>query len=566
MIRSPQLKTNHSIKEYEKINIRLFKLIYSFIVIEIIKLNYLINKTLFNIMRKSNALIFSIVLTCIFTIDTKMTAQPDLEWEKSFGGTDHDFGYEIQQTSDGGYIISGRSDSNDGDLQGNNGGFDIWVIKLDFQGNLEWQKNYGGSENESTSTIIQTTDGGYIIGSGSSSIDGDVGGNNGVTDAWVVKLDVDGNIEWEQNYGGTNNESVKSLQQTTDGGFIFAATTTSEDGDVGGNNGIFDFWVVKLGNEGNIEWEQNLGGSGVDAAESIQQTIDGGYIVVGTSTSNNGDVGENNGNDDCWITKLDIEGNIEWGKVYGGSEKEYAYAIQQTPDEGYIIAGGSYSTDGDVGGNNGDVDYWILKLDSFGNLHWEKNYGGSNSDRAEDIKLTSDGGYIVTGWSASDDGDVGGNKGGFDCWVLKLGITGTIDWQKNYGGSNEDYPSFIQQTSDDGYISIVSSNSNDGDLSGNNGDYDIWIFKLSQFSVGVQNTNSTPNFTISPNPSNGEFTVLMDDFTSSVDIEITDIEGHSIYTKNDLSGMLKINSIPRGSYYITVKNSKNSFTKKLIIL
>ncbi|UCH15292.1 MAG: hypothetical protein JSV22_04830, partial [Bacteroidales bacterium] len=227
-----------------------------------------------------------------------------------------------------------------------------------------------------------------------------------------------------------------------------------------------------------IEWQKSLGGSCGDEAHSIKQTSDGGYIVAGLSCSNNGDVSENNGNYDYWIVKLTSTGEIEWQKSHGGNEAEWAYSIQQTSDGGYIVAGVSQSNDGDVSGNHGTYDYWIVKLTSIGVLDWQKSLGGSDEDMAYSIQQTSDGGYIVAGRSESSDGDVSGNHGSSDFWIVKLNPSGEIDWQRTLGGSGDDYANSIQQTTDGGYIVAGGSNSNDGDVSGNHGYGDYWVVKL----------------------------------------------------------------------------------------
>jgi len=235
-------------------------------------------------------------------------------------------------------------------------------------------------------------------------------------------------IEWQQNYGGSSADYAQSIQQTLDGGYIVAGGSSSNNGDVSGNNGGWDYWILKLDGTGNVQWEQNYGGSGYDYAYSIQQTLDGGYIVAGRSSSNDGDVSGNNGGWDYWILKLDGTGNVQWEQNYGGSLDDGAFSIQQTLDGGYIVAGGSESNDGDVSENNGDAaDYWILKLDGTGNVQWEQNYGGSGNDRAYSIQQTLDGGYIVAGYSLSNDGDVSGNNGDYDYWIVKLSDDGNYN-------------------------------------------------------------------------------------------------------------------------------------------
>jgi len=253
-----------------------------------------------------------------------------------------------------------------------------------------------------------------------------VSGNHGHGDAWIVRLDVSGNIQWQKCFGGSKWETASSIQQTTDGGFIFVGSSESNDGDVSGNHGDYDAWVVKIDSAGNLEWQKCLGGSDGDGAFSVQQTITGEFIVAGNSFSNDGDAtfnhfdGNGNHTSDYWIVKLDPAGNIIWQRSLGGSESDYPKSIQQTFDGGFIVAGYSESNDGDVSGNPDGEDYWIVKLSSDGNIEWQKCLGGDYSDIAFSIEPSTDGGFVVAGASDSKDGNVIGNHGFYDFWIVKL--------------------------------------------------------------------------------------------------------------------------------------------------
>ncbi len=185
-----------------------------------------------------------------------------------------------------------------------------------------------------------------------------------------------------------------------------------------------------------IQWQKSLGGSVSEVAQAIQKTNDGGYIIAGFTTSNNGDVSGNHGGGDWWVVKLNATGEIQWQRALGGTSTESAYSIQQTSDGGYIVAGRTHSNDGDVTGNHGDWDCWVVKLTSTGAIEWQKAFGGSSLDEAYSIQQTTDGGYILAGNSMSTDGDVTGNHGYFDIWVVKMNDTGAIQWQKSLGGGN----------------------------------------------------------------------------------------------------------------------------------
>jgi hypothetical protein len=265
---------------------------------------------------------------------------------------------------------------------------------------------------------------------GSPSVDGDVTGNHGLTDFWIVKLDTTGDIQWQKSLGGSGYDRTdydQSICQTADGGYIVAGYSNSNDGDVSGNHGGYDYWIVKLNSNGHVQWQKCLGGSNDDLATSIKQTADGGYIVAGYSNSNHGDVsGNHGGNNDCWVVKLDASGNIQWQKCLGGTYDEVASSVQQTADGGYIVGGHSNSNDGDVNGNHGSFnDAWLVKLNVSGNIQWQKCLGGTYDEGANAVQQTADGGYVAVGLSDSNnDGDVSGNHGyplgTEDYWIVKL--------------------------------------------------------------------------------------------------------------------------------------------------
>jgi hypothetical protein len=327
---------------------------------------------------------------------------------------------------------------------------------------ITWQKFFGGSGADWAYSVQQTSDGGYVVFGETGSNDGDVSGSHGKEDFWVLKLDSTGGIQWQRCLGGSGVESgnlgdfasIASIQQTSEGGYVIVGHTNSNDGDVSGNHGGYDIWVVKLSSTGDIQWQKCLGGSGSEYGHSIQQTADGGYIVAGYTESNDGDVSGNHGKEDFWVLKLDSTGGIQWQKCLGGSGWDMATSVQQTSDGGYIVAGATDSNDGDVSGNHGGYDIWVVKLSSTGDIQWQKCLGGSGNDFATSVQQTSDGGYIVAGATDSND------YYDYDMWVVKLNSTGGIQWQKCFGSDDWDYDiAFsVSQTSDSGYVFVGGMN------------------------------------------------------------------------------------------------------------
>jgi Secretion system C-terminal sorting domain len=467
---------------------------------------------------------------------------PAMQWQKSLGGTGDDEANSILQTSDGGYIVAGKSTSIDGDVTGNHGLSDYWIVKLSSSGSIQWQKSFGGSADDYASSIKQTSDGGYIVAGSSNSVDGDVTGNHGGKDFWVLKLSSTGSLQWEKSLGGSNDEEAQSIQQTPDGGYIVAGYTLSNDGDVSGNNGYKDAWIVKLNDTGGILWQKAVGSPGPEYANSIQLTSDGGYIFAGYNyvlTFHN-----------YWIVKLNDTGGIQWQKSLGGTLDDYANSVQQTSDGGYIVAGAANSYDGDVTGNHGDNDFWIIKLSSLGGIQWQKCYGGSMDDRAYAIQQTIDNGYIVAGYSNSNNGDVSGTHGGaYDYWVIKLSSSGVKQWQKPLGGNDDDQAFSIQQTSDDGYIMAGYSKSIDEDVSGNHGAKDYWIVKLAG-NVSVKSINNSNIISIFPNPASDNISI---NGVGLINIKAYNTLGQLIKEANHADN-ISISEFPAGMYFIKLFN------------
>ncbi len=420
--------------------------------------------------------------------------EPDIEWQKTIGGGDDDVAHAVEQTSDSGYIVAGWTKSIGGDITGNKGLEDFGIVKLSPLGAIEWQRTLGGSEPDLASSIKQTYDGGYIVTGLSRSQNGDVLSRS-IYDQqsfWIVKLTSIGVIEWQKNFGGGMWDYPYSIQQTKDSGYVIAGYTDSFDGDVVGrtryNVDNHDFWVVKITSTGILEWQKSLGGSSEDIAESIQQTSDGGYIVAGHTHSTDFDVTVNKGSSDYWVVKLSSGGVIEWEKTLGGSKYDIAKSICQTSEGGYIVVGTAESTDGDVTGNNSIYVCWIVKLSSTGAIEWQKAYNGNGKygSTSASIQQTPDNGYIIAGNTLSSNSN-GGNQS--DYWILKLSSNGELQWQKKLGGSYDEQAHSIRYTKDGGYIVVGSATSRDGDVTNYKGGViwgDFWVVKLRGKTVNYQ--------------------------------------------------------------------------------
>lgn len=489
---------------------------------------------------------------------------PPIQWQKTLGGSSLDFGKCGRATSDGGYIVTGWSNSYDGDVSGNNGNDDAWVVKLDDEGNLIWQNALGGSLIDGSYSIQETSDGGFVAAGNTGSNDGDVSGFHGLQDFWVLKLDDQGNLVWQHALGGSDYDLAFSVEETSDGGFIVAGESKSIDGDVSGNHGGKDVWVLKLDAQGNLIWQNALGGSDHDVAYSIQETSDGAFIGTGYSRSNDGDVSGNHGGNDVWIFKLDAQGNLIWQNSLGGSEHDVAHSVQETRNGGFIAVGVSESNDGDVSGNHGEQDFWVLKLDRQGNLIWQNSLGGSDDERAYSVQETSNGGFVVAGHTYSNDGDVSGYHGLTDAWVIELDPAGNLSWQRTLGGSSVDQANSIQETSAGVFIVTGRSSSNDGDVSGGHGSVDFWVVKLNS-TVGIQEANAI-GFILAPNPTNGIVHMVLSDAQKG-SITVVDAAGREVL-QQEVDGKditLDLSDEPNGLYIVTVQTAHGKSSHQLVL-
>lgn len=504
-----------------------------------------------------------LLLCSLLLINFCTYSQSTIQWQKTIGGSGYDFGRNILPTSDGGYILATYSYSNDGDILNNHGGSDIIVMKLSSTGTIEWQKSYGGTGSDSANAIRKTSDGGYIIAGSSYSTDGDVTGNHGNNDCWIVKITSTGILEWQKSLGGSSTDEARVALQTSDGGYIMAGNTFSTDGNVTGNHSSnSDYWVVKLNSTGNIIWKKCYGSNSTDYLSSIVQTSDGGYILNGDIQANNGDVTGHHGDFDYWVIKISSTGVLEWQKALGGTGWDSGTSIIQDTDGNYVASGYSSSINGDITGTHGGGDAWVVKLDTTGNIIWQKALGGTNGDFLFYIQQSADGNYLLAGDTDSNNGDATGNHGSLDFWALKLSSSGDVLWHKCMGGSSEETAVSLIEGSDGSYMVSGYSSSADGDLTINHGQRDIWIVNLSN-DLGIEENANNSLFSFYPNPTKDELHLNINPSIINHSYKIYDQLSKVIQTgilKTD-SPTIQIGDLTTGIYFLDIMGTRKKIIK-----
>jgi hypothetical protein len=434
---------------------------------------------------------------------------PHIQWQQTYGSGGPDEPYAVRQTSDGGFIIGGTSYSSYAG-SGNRtapgwGGSDFWIVRTDAAGSNLWDRAYGSMGTEGLSSLEQTTDGGFILAGGSSSLgpSGNKTANSyGLTDFWLVRTDSAGNKLWDVAFGGQRGDAANSVRQTSDGGFVVAGVSTSH---ASGNKtsvswGGADFWVVRLDANGQKLWDQSFGGSQSDTAGVVRETADGGFIVGGyTDSGADGNKSSASfGFSDFWVVRLDGAGNKLWDRSFGGNWSEYLRSLVQTADGGFLLAGQSTSF---PSGNKrsplyGSYDWWVIRVDANGGELWQRSYGGTDYDILLEVNRTADGGFILSG---SSDSRTNGTKtarryGSTDYWLVRINGSGNQLWDQTLGSRGEDTAAGAQQTADGGFIVAGLSYADRGNkTSPTFGNGDFWVVKFQAETPDDCDGDGVPN-------------------------------------------------------------------------
>ncbi len=445
-------------------------------------------------MKKVTKVIYALTLILAFTVDTQCFAQtPAILWSKTYGGSNQDYTQNSVKTSDGGSILAGMQDDS---LYHR----DILVIKSDNLGNIQWQKTFGGSNYDDAYSIIQAIDGGYIFTGATASTNGDVIGNTDSIDGniWVVKINQSGIIQWQKTFGGSSSEGNTFIREAADGSCFVSGTTNSNDGDMSGNHGLGDIFITKISSGGILLWSKCYGGSDYEMATKSIVTSNGGLLLMGYSYSSDGHFPSNQGDMDGCALEINASGDVVWSKTFGTAGFDDLNSAIETPVS-YLL----------VGQKNEAA--WIITVDKSGNFLSEKTFGGSYSDCFFDIVATPQGGYVLSGATMSDDGDVSGNHNipgsDWDSWLVVLDSSLNIKSQKCLGGTSAEMLFSIIKVDND-YLLTGNTYSSDGDINDYHGGGDIWVVRIALIYIPLAIKDVRFNATLEGNLVKNTWTTL----------------------------------------------------------
>jgi hypothetical protein len=443
---------------------------------------------------------FAFALAALAAIFLPSFLQAQITFQRTYGGTGYDAGSEVRQTTDGGYVVAGITSSSGA------GDHDSYLVKTNANGDTLWTRTFGSRLYDQGCSVAPTADGGYIITGVADSI------GAGDYDVYLVKTDAQGDTLWTRTFGGDTCDWGKSVRQTADGGYVIAAETWSFGA------GLTDVYLIRTDGAGDTLWTRTFGGANYEEVYSVQQTADGGYIIAG-STSSFGAGG------DVYLIKTNANGDTQWTRTFGGTASDGGNSVQQTSDGGYIVTGttSSFGTGSDV---------YLIRTNPDGETLWTRTFGGAGSDCGYSVCQTAGGGYIIAGFTTSF------GAGGVDVYLIKTDSSGDTLWTKTFGGADYDMSSSVQQTADGGYI-VTGTTASSG--AGGNDVYLIKTDSLGRVAVTEPKTSPTRASALSlscePNPTSGTTRISLARQASSfkpLTLNICDAQGRIVRSISSL--------------------------------
>ena len=506
------------------------------------------------------------------------------KWNQCYGGTGYDGFQSVKPTTDGGFIAIGSTESNDSLIKPRHSLGEIYVVKTDSDGNQQWYNTYGGNSDDFGYDIVQTPDGGYLFVGGTYSNDGDfTGKNHGLEDMFAIKTDSAGNIQALNLYGGSNSDEAHAITASADGYYYVTGFTSSTDGDVTQSFGDNDFWLLKIDVGCNLIWEQSYGGSNDDIANAVAATSDSGCIIAGSTISNDGEVTGNHYSEDYWVVKVNSSGALQHEQCFGGYYTDFANGVAVTKGGDYMVCGAvsdsaisipGPDTSGNITYSFGGQDFWVLKLNDTLGLVWQQSYGGDSNEVANNIiSDTTDGSSYVIGYTNSISGEITFNAGKTDVWLTRIDSSGNLLWQTCIGDTGNDYGNSVNALSDGDIIAAGTSNSNANYFATNHGNEDGFITRLSSIPSGITTPSLHAEAVVYPNPTSNNLTVQLFNTTAikSIQLQLIDVTGRTVLEGTGQSNssyyynQMNIALLPAGIYFLSMKVNNSELVVKKIV-
>lgn len=521
---------------------------------------------------------FTVLVLFSFLGCCHVLSAQELLWERSYGGSRAEILFDAQPTADYGFILAGSSLSGKtgNKEQENIHDLDYWVWKMDEKGDLDWQKSFGGSGTDLLHSIKNTKDGGFILAGTSTSMRG--GDKNddsyGKEDFWILKLSAKGEQEWQKTIGGSGSDFLKVIHQTPEGGYIVGGSSESS---ISGlktepHYGSLDYWILKLDGNGNIEWQKTYGGRYMDILESVVPTKDEGFIVGGWSNSDiSGNKNEDSfGEGDYWILKLNKHGEQEWQRTLGGKDDEHLYVLLECRDGGYMAGGSSRSgTSGNKEISNGrGTDFWIVKLTGAGEMEWENTYDFGQTDVLSSLAENMDGTFLIGGHAKSENMGLSrpDTKGVNDYIALKIAADGEEKWRKTVGSAGDDNLKKLIKTRDGGYLMAgTSKGAVSRDKNTGHGRGDFWVVKLKDNEKEEEDMRYVGLEAI-PNPAEDYTNIIVNHEFETGDVSIYDISGKQVqhFQISTRTIPVGLHGLSAGIYVVTVRTNVATESVKIL--
>ena len=511
------------------------------------------------------------VVLCMMASVGWAQEMPDTVWQRLYSDQAWDYINTAVETRDSGFVLACATSAADHKPKHGHGGSDIWLVRTDQEGNILWQKNYGGSRDDRVVTVTRGVGGGYIFAGMTQSADGDIaaGKYHGGGDAWIVKVDDSGKIQWQQILGGSGFDCANMIITTPDSCYLMVGITSSKNGDLASNSGKSDVWMVKLNARGKILWSKTCGGAGEDWGMNAINATDGGFLVTCYTNSKNDVVNGYHGGGDLWLLHISNDGQLLWQKAFGGPGYDYASSIAATTDGGYVFCGTTQEVTHSANATKLQ-HFWVQKITHSGEPVWQSTFGGERFHIARTVHALDNGNFLVTGQGYVTDTETEQNTVSIDAALFCVSAQGGLLWHKYLGTPLNDSCNYSLITSDG---SLVCTGSSYPMINGVPGTARAgWMFKTTPVEVlgvpGGELDAYRKVIQMFPNPTHGDVKVVLPRKLRNARIVVADNEGATLNVQIEGEGAERnftLSAFAPGVYYVNVETPAGVIPFRIVL-